>query len=91
MSAGGYNIFMVDDSATALDFARVMLEGAGHRVESTTDSTVALEKIREAKPELIILDVMMPRVNGFELCAQIRKDAQLAAGLPAPPAGDENA
>jgi CheY-like chemotaxis protein len=68
---------MVDDSATALNFARGLLQDAGHQVESTTDSTNALEQIRKAKPELIILDVMMPRVNGFELCAKIRRDPRL--------------
>lgn len=77
MGTGGYKIFMVDDSATALNFARAQLEAAGHQVESTTDSTTALAQLRSVQADLVILDVMMPRVNGFELCAAIRKDPQL--------------
>ncbi len=68
---------MVDDSSTALGFARLLLEEAGHEVESTTEPTQALELIRDCQPDLIILDVMMPKLDGFELCRQIHKDPEL--------------
>ena len=78
MSAGGYNIFMVDDSETALGFARALLVEAGHHVEMTTDPTAAIDQMKKAPPELILLDVMMPKLNGFELCAMIRKNPVLS-------------
>jgi CheY-like chemotaxis protein len=78
MTSGGFKIFMVDDSATALALARRLLEPAGHQVESTSEPTEALELIRKSQPDLVILDVMMPRLNGFELCRMLRKDPELA-------------
>jgi CheY-like chemotaxis protein/ribonuclease BN (tRNA processing enzyme) len=78
MTAGGLKIFMVDDSATALDFARRQLEDAGHEVESSQTPENAIPQIREYGPDLIILDVMMPVLDGVELCRRIRADEALS-------------
>jgi len=78
MTAGGLRIFMVDDSATALNFARQQLEEAGHSVEVSQEPDKAIPRIRDYAPDLIILDVMMPLLDGFELCRRIRQDAVLA-------------
>jgi CheY-like chemotaxis protein len=69
---------MVDDSATALNFARSQLEEAGHQVGSSNEPQNSIPRIHEFKPDIIILDVMMPVLNGFELCSKIRQDEVLA-------------
>jgi CheY-like chemotaxis protein len=74
MISGGYNILLVDDSAIALEFTRRELEPAGHRVETVIDARETLGRLAEIEPDVVILDIMMPFINGFELCKKIRSD-----------------
>lgn len=69
--------FLVDDSITAIALVRQQLLELGHQVETETDSTKALSRIEAARPDVVILDIMMPGVDGLDLCRQVRSSAQL--------------
>jgi len=65
-------IWVVDDDETVLLLADEVLTGAGFEVETFHDPRLALEIIARGYPDLIVLDVMMPELNGFEFCSQLR-------------------
>ena len=54
-----------------------LLQRAGHAVIATVDGVAALAAVRESRPDVVITDVGMPRMNGFDLCRAIRADPQL--------------
>ena len=68
------NILIVDDSPANLRLLALMLSTHGHRVRIAEDGPRALESVRASQPDLIMLDVMMPQMNGFEVCMQLRAD-----------------
>ena len=70
-------IIIVEDDQRVGDFLRRGLEAEGHRTELVTDGRQALAYIRQAEPELVILDRMLPGVDGIQLCTEIR-----SLGLP---------
>lgn len=65
-------ILAVDDERHIVRLIQVNLERAGYRVVTANDGREALKKIGEDQPDLVILDVMMPYLNGFETLKQIR-------------------
>src|SRR5262245_11293321 len=69
--------FIVDDSKSAIILIRDPLKDLGHEVQFETDSTKAFERIKAARPDCCILDIMMPGVDGFALCKQLREVADL--------------
>lgn len=74
-------ILLVDDEPQNLFLMSEILEDEGYTVRQAESGAQALEAIQEALPILILLDVMMPEMNGFEVCEQIRSDAR-AATIP---------
>lgn len=66
-------ILLVDDEPRILDFVRMNLELEGYRVIMATSGYEALQKVREELPDLVILDVMMPEMDGFETLRELRK------------------
>jgi DNA-binding response OmpR family regulator len=66
-------ILIVDDEAGALTLIGIMLGRGGFDVLKALDGYTALETLQKEKPDLIILDVMMPAMNGIELCRRIRE------------------
>lgn len=68
----GERILVVDDEANIIDLTRIYLEQEGFQVEAATDGTQALEKIRDLTPALVVLDIMLPEIDGFEVCRQTR-------------------
>lgn len=74
----GQSIVCVDDSLQCCEILRHIVTRAGHRCLTAQQSVEALNLCVEAKPDLIFLDLMMPVVNGYELCAQLRRVAALA-------------
>ena len=66
-------IFVVDDEPDVLNLAKIVLERAGHKVVTASNGIEAEEKIPSEQPDLILLDVVMPKKNGFEVCKEIRK------------------
>src|SRR5688500_8704348 len=75
MMAPPSTILVVDDSATNLNVLVQTLQGSGHRILAARDGATALEIARKARPDLILLDVMMPGMNGFEVCRIIKSHA----------------
>ena len=71
-------ILIVDDDPTARETAVAMLEGAGYQIEQAKDGLHAFEILEHLQPDLILLDVMMPGMTGFEVCRRIRSTPQLA-------------
>ncbi len=65
---------VVDDSKVFAAMFRQMLEDAGHAVEVELDSTKAIERISAEKPDCVLLDIMMPNVDGLTVLRQIRKE-----------------
>lgn len=78
---GGGTVVVADDDPSILDFITRVVEKAGHRVVRAERGDVALELIRKEKPGLAFLDVLMPGLDGLEVCRAVRADAALA-GLP---------
>ena len=75
MSAGK-KILIVDDDKTASDELKAFLEGKGFTVFHELDGTKTLEALKEHKADLILLDIIMPGVDGFTIAKQIRYDEQ---------------
>jgi len=72
MAANTYDIFLVDDDPLALKVMTAILEGVGHTVTATTDSSTALDQIVDRNPDCVICDLMMPEVDGLQLCKRIK-------------------
>ena len=72
-----HKILVVDDEKDILEFLKYNLEAKNYIVETAQDGISALKKLKSFKPSLIILDVMMPRLNGVETCEKIREDSTL--------------
>jgi DNA-binding response OmpR family regulator len=70
----GELILLVDDEPSIVQLAQMYLEKEGFQVESVGDGKHALDAAREIKPALIVLDVMLPGVDGFEVCRRLRAE-----------------
>ncbi len=73
----GLRVLVVDDSATIRANAEKILKRAGCDVHSVNDGFEALAFIGQNRPDLIFLDVMMPRLNGYEACQLIKRNGAL--------------
>src|SRR6266480_2572296 len=71
-------ILVVDDDPDIARFVEVNLRSAGYEVAVAGDGEEALEKAGELRPDLVLLDVMMPRIDGFEVAQRLRKNPQTA-------------
>ncbi len=67
-------VMAVDDDHVIRGLLEVNLEMEGHDVVTAVDGQEALDKVREAKPDLILLDVMMPNVNGWQVVEALKAD-----------------
>jgi two-component system phosphate regulon response regulator PhoB len=72
-------ILVVDDEPDALELIQYNLQAAGYDVVTAADGEEALEKARATPPALIILDVMLPEVDGLEVCKALRRDPTTAS------------
>lgn len=70
-------ILVVDDEANIRDLARMYLEKDGYRVDTVTNGADALAYIKQTPPTLMVLDLMLPGIDGWEVCRQVRSDSNL--------------
>lgn len=70
------NILVVDDQDFNLRLLEAFLTPLGHTVRFATDGMDCIEKVQEEKPDLILLDIMMPRMDGFETAVQLKNNAE---------------
>jgi CheY-like chemotaxis protein len=77
--AGTRRILVVEDNLDAVHSLVLLLRDMGHRVEYAINGYAALEAARKFHPEIVFLDLGLPGMDGFELCARFRKEPTLAA------------
>jgi two-component system alkaline phosphatase synthesis response regulator PhoP len=68
----GELILVVDDEPNIVQLARLYLERDGYRVEAVSDGRAALQAVERYKPALIVLDIMLPELDGLEVCRRLR-------------------
>ena len=73
MDNSNIKILLVDDEPDILDFVSYNLQSEGYKVATAASGKAGVAKAREFKPDLILLDVMMPEMDGIEACDQIRR------------------
>ena len=71
-------ILVVDDEPNVITSLSFVLGKEGYDVSSAANGEDALAKIRQLKPSLVFLDVMMPKKNGYEVCQEVKKDSSLS-------------
>ncbi len=74
MGATRSKILVVDDTEANLRLVRALLTGAGYDVATVSSGSAALEAVGRDGPDLILLDIMMPDLTGFEVCQRLRAD-----------------
>src|SRR5262245_25741876 len=74
-----WSVLVVDDEPLTRNLLRLMLEPAGYHVCGAGDGMEALTMVKEAHPDIMILDVMMPAMDGLTVCRLIREDAEVAS------------
>jgi DNA-binding response OmpR family regulator len=74
MEMGDIKILVVEDDGTLLSMLEYNLVKEGYRVLTAVDGVGGLESARESKPDFIILDIMLPKMSGFEVCRILRKE-----------------
>ncbi len=73
------SILVVDDDPNSLDIVRTYLEARGYRVATATDGKEALSRMEEVRPGLVLLDVMMPGMDGWEVARGIKNHPDFGA------------
>ncbi|HFD80126.1 MAG TPA: response regulator [Gammaproteobacteria bacterium] len=73
-SVSGVKVMVIDDSKTIRRTAETLLKKEGCEVVTATDGFEALAKIADEKPEIIFVDIMMPRLDGYQTCALIKNN-----------------
>jgi CheY-like chemotaxis protein len=76
------SVLLIEDDPHQRAFAVLVLKQAGHAVREAADGEEGLQLAREHPPELIVCDVVMPGMNGYQLVAAVRKDGRRSAPRP---------
>ena len=74
-----YSVLVVDDEPMARTMLRLMLVRAGFDVREAEDGKTALAEVALVVPDLMILDIMMPGIDGFEVCSRLRSEGTTAS------------
>lgn len=74
-----YKILVVDDEPTIVRLMEFILARQGHEMIVAVNGEEALQKIKAHQPDLVLLDIMMPRIDGYEVAQRVRADPQTAA------------
>jgi CheY-like chemotaxis protein len=72
----GKHILIVDDYPDALDIWTIYLQSMGYRVSTASDGAEAIEQALRLRPDLIVLDLELPRISGYDAAAQLRADSR---------------
>lgn len=75
MSSGKKKILLIDDEKDLVEELTLRLAAEGYEVLAAFDGQEGLEKARQEKPDLILLDVVMPKLDGYEVCLELKKDS----------------
>jgi twitching motility two-component system response regulator PilH len=67
-------VLVVEDSVTQREMIKDLLKGSGLNVTVASDGVEALEQVQGAAPDLVVLDIVMPRMNGYEVCRRLKSD-----------------
>ena len=73
-TGSGYKVLVIDDSNTIRRSAEIFLKQGGHEVLLAEDGFDALSKVNDHKPHLIFCDILMPRLDGYQTCAIIKRN-----------------
>lgn len=71
-------VLVIDDEPEITDIVETFLTESGYEVEVENSPANALEKARKTRPDLILLDIMMPGLDGYDVCQEFKKDPDLA-------------
>ena len=71
------SVLVVDDDPNVVELARLYLERDGYRVLTALDGADGLASAREERPDIVVLDVMLPRLNGLDVCRALRDESQI--------------
>ena len=71
---GKKKILIVEDEESLLKLESILLTSKGYEVRGVANGRAALEAIAEATPDLVLLDIMLPEIDGFEVCQQIKQN-----------------
>lgn len=69
-------VLVVEDSLTQREMIAQLLQGSGLSVIVASDGIEALEQIQSSSPDLVVLDIVMPRMNGYEVCRRLKANAK---------------
>jgi len=72
-------VLVVDDNEQNLELLQAYLETLGCKIQVARDGVEALESVARSRPDLILLDIMMPRMSGFEVCRKLKGDEKTRA------------
>ncbi len=75
----GKKIFIADDESGFVSTLKSRLEFEGFEVTTAPDGKSTLERIPEEEPDLILLDIMMPEMNGYQVCRELKEDPDLSS------------
>ncbi|HEX2950832.1 MAG TPA: response regulator [Armatimonadota bacterium] len=67
-------ILVVEDNAEVAKLLELILRRAGYEITTAGDGVEALDRFQEQPPDLVLLDIMLPRMDGYEVCTHIRRD-----------------
>jgi len=70
-------LLVIDDDTAVTDLLSLLLKSQGFEVSATNNSTDGLSMIREIQPDLVVLDLMMPEMDGWEVCRSVRQFSQV--------------
>ncbi|RYF48589.1 MAG: response regulator [Comamonadaceae bacterium] len=78
-NGSGYKVLVIDDSNTIRRSAEIFLKQGGHEVLLAEDGFDALSKVNDHRPHLIFCDILMPRLDGYQTCAIIKRNADFSS------------
>src|SRR3954454_14310253 len=70
-------ILVVDDERNIVNLVKIYLENEGYQVEAAYDGAEGLRQIRTLRPALVVLDLMLPEIDGFEVCRTVRRESDV--------------